>query len=361
MSSSAGHWHVPADTAPQERVWIAFPPAQSVNTATSWQLSSARRAWARIIHTINDELPVALVVDPADRQILHTYVDTAIPYLTVPINNAQIGRTGPTFGLGPAKKNKHRRPLGMIDWTFNGFGRRTGVEYKLDDVANGTLAELMGEERAPVTRSMSMMVNEGGAWVSDGDGTAIASASILTDPRRNPGWSVSTVERELKRLTDLESIIWLPGGLTRGSAKGIGGHVDQLVTFIEPGAVLLHWQADPTHPDHSISVEAEKLLSQARDAKGRRLEVVRVPAPQTHSDAIGPVAWSYVDLRPLNSTLLAPRFIDPHDDEAFEILSAVFADRQLHPVISQELYDRGASIRAITLPQPRSGPSRRAR
>lgn len=360
MSSSAGHWHVPADTAPQERVWIAFPPAQSVNTATSWQLSSARRAWARIAHAINDEAPVALVVDPADEHILHTYVDSSLPYLSIPIDNAQLGRTGPTFGLGPKAVDGRSRTLSMIDWTFNGFGRRPGVDYRLDDVANGTMVELMADNQS-VHRSMSIMVNEGGAWVNDGDGTVIASAAVLTDQRRNPGWSRETVERELKRLTDVERVVWLPGGLTRGSAKGMGGHADQLVSFIEPGAVLLHWQADPTHPDHGISVEAEKLINEARDAKGRRIEVVRVPAPQIHSDAIGPVAWSYVDIRPVNGALIVPRFIDPNDEDAFEILGQVFPERTLHPVISQELYDRGASIKALTLLQPRSGKPRRAR
>ncbi|WGH87391.1 agmatine deiminase family protein [Auritidibacter ignavus] len=354
-------WELVPESDPVERVWMAFPPLNSLNATTSWQLSSSRRLWSRVAETIHRTVPVAMLVDPADGETVDTYLLHEIPRLHVPLNNALLGRTGPSFVVSdPPTPRRSGRPgrkrVTMIDWTFNGFGRAPGVEYRLDDIAPGTMAEKLGRSGKNFPRQLSLMVAEGGSWVSDGAGTAIASEQLLTDQRRNPGWNHDTVERELHRLAGINKVMWIPQGLTRGSGRGrTGGHIDHLVNFIEPGTVVLHQQNDPSHPDHRISAETEALLSQQTDASGRRLSIIPISAPQTHSDALGPVNWSYLDFRVLNELLLVPRFIDPADHEAFEILGELFPERALTPIMAQELFDRRASLRAITLPQPRPG------
>ena len=86
------------------------------------------------------------------------------------------------------------------------------------------------------------------------------------------------VEAEMARTIGATHAVWLPRGLTRDYEDfGTSGHVDIVATFASPGVVLLHWQGDPAHPDHEVSVELEGLLSGARDARGEPLEVVRLP------------------------------------------------------------------------------------
>src|SRR5699024_9175709 len=147
-----------------------------------------------------------------------------------------------------------RRVLGMVDFTFNGFGRLPGVDYGLDDTLTGTLLGLIDSSSRMTERVFSMMVSEGGSWVTDGNGAAIASEALLTDQRRNPRGSTRTVERDLRGNVGVDHFVWLLRGLAQGAApEGWGGYIDQLVAFHSPGRVFLHNQADPSPPDHEIT------------------------------------------------------------------------------------------------------------
>lgn len=350
-------WITPAETEPTQRVWMNFPRAGAQNLPAMWQLSSARRAWTRLAETINQHVPVTLLVDPDDQHTVASYVYADLDSVVVPFNNALLRRTGPSMVISRhAHANGGRRPrrvLGMVDFTFNGFGRLPGVEYGLDDTMPGTLNDLLSPSSGMDERILSMMVSEGGAWVTDGNGTAIASESMLTDQRRNPGWSTRAVERELRRDVGIDHFIWLPTGLNRGAAPaGWGGYIDQLVAFHSPGRVLLHNQSDPSHPDHEITNRTRQILAEATDASGTPLEIIEVPAPQTHSDMRGPVNWSYLDYLVLNDVILAPRFVDPHDTDAHELLGRLYPEHRIVPFMAQDLFDHGASMRAVTLPQP---------
>ena len=78
------------------------------------------------------------------------------------------------------------------------------------------------------------------------------------------------------------------------------GHVDNICCFVRPGVVALHWTDDESDPQHAISVDALRAPGgDARDARGRSLEVHRLPMP-------GPL---YDDRRrrPTASTAIARR------------------------------------------------------
>src|SRR5699024_11632153 len=116
------------------------------------------------------------------------------------------------------------------------FDRLGCLYYMLDDIMTVTLMDLLPYTKGFRQRIFSMMVFEGGSWVTDGNGTAIASEALLTDQQRNPGWSTNAVERELRRNVGIDHFIWLPNGLNRGAAPaGWGGYLDQLVAFHSPG------------------------------------------------------------------------------------------------------------------------------
>ncbi|HIW46336.1 MAG TPA: agmatine deiminase family protein [Candidatus Yaniella excrementigallinarum] len=361
--AQGSRWITPAEMEPTQRVWMNFPRAGTVNWPAMWQLSSARRAWTRLAETLNQYVPVTLLVDPDDQQTVTSYVSSDIDTVIVPFNNALLRRTGFSVVVSrhpqPNTGRRPRRVLGMMDFTFNGFGRLAGVDYGLDDTMPGTLMDLLPDTNGFSQRIFSMMVSEGGSWVTDGNGTAIASEALLTDQQRNPGWSTNAVERELRRNVGIDHFIWLPNGLNRGAAPaGWGGYLDQLVAFHSPGRVLLHTQPDPSHPDHAVTNQTREILSAATDAQGNALEIIDVPAPQTHSDMRGPVNWSYLDYLMLNDVIIVPRFVDPNDSTAHELLGKLFPDHRIVPFMAQDLFDHGVSIRAITLPQPQASTRR---
>lgn len=61
--------------------------------------------------------------------------------------------------------------------------------------------------------------------------------------------------------------------------------------FVKPGVVLLSWTDDENDPQYERSVEAFSILSNTSDAKGRKLQVIKlhVPGPlfMTEKEAAG--------------------------------------------------------------------------
>lgn len=61
--------------------------------------------------------------------------------------------------------------------------------------------------------------------------------------------------------------------------------------FVKPGVVLLSWTDDVSDPQYERSLEAVSVLSNATDAKGRKLEIIKlhVPGPlyMTDEEAAG--------------------------------------------------------------------------
>lgn len=74
------------------------------------------------------------------------------------------------------------------------------------------------------------------------------------------------------------------------------GHIDNLCCFIKPGVVLLHWVDDVNDEQHERSVEAFEVLSQAKDAKGRSLTIVKIQAPAPLSFTLEEVSGLVVHL-----------------------------------------------------------------
>ena len=49
--------------------------------------------------------------------------------------------------------------------------------------------------------------------------------------------------------------------------------------FAKPGVVLLSWTDDETDPQYERSVEAFSILSNATDASGRKLQIIKIHVP----------------------------------------------------------------------------------
>ena len=97
------------------------------------------------------------------------------------------------------------------------------------------------------------------------------------------GFSEQTEERgEIEQLLmdylGVEKVIWLPNGLFSDETNG---HIDNLIHIVKPGEVVLSWCDDENDPQYAISQEAYDVLSNATDAKGRKLKIhkIHIPGP----------------------------------------------------------------------------------
>lgn len=333
---------MPIESAPQERIWMAFPTGGYTLGESPAAAHVARSAWAEVAHAVVGFEPVTVVVDPGDSELARDYLGPEIDLVFAPLNDAWMRDIGPTFVHDDDGR------VAAVDWCFNGWGRQSWAEWDKDSRIGGKVAHWAG-----VPRVASGLVNEGGGIQVDGEGTVLVTETVQRDPLRNPGLTRQAVEDELRRTIGASKVIWLPRGLTRDAEKyGTRGHVDLVAAIPEPGKLLVHSQQNTEHPDHSVSRELIAQLAATPDAKGRHWNIAEVPAPETLADSGGWVDYSYINHLVVNGGVIACTFNDPMDDKALGILAEAYPGRTVKGVDARQLFARGGGIHCITQQQP---------
>jgi agmatine deiminase len=332
---------MPAEGDRQDRLWLAWPTGGYTLGDTAADAEEARQTWAAVANAAAGFEPVSVVVHPRDVEIAPRYLDGSIDVRVREIDDAWIRDSGPTFVIDDGA-------LGAVTWVFNGWGAQDWASWEHDSTLGPAVAKW-----ATATRLNSDLVNEGGGIHVDGLGTVLVTETVQRDPGRNPGITRDAVEAELRRTLGATKAIWLPRGLTRDSDTfGTRGHVDIVATFSSPGVVLLHDQRDPAHPDFAVSQQLRKALEGETDARGERLRIIDLPAPETLRDEEGFVDYSYVNHVLVNGGVIACSFGDAGDANAVAILRDAYPGREVVTVDARPLFARGGGIHCITQQQP---------
>jgi agmatine deiminase len=336
-------WRMPAESAPHDRIWMAFPREGEVMGDSSAARAATYDAWASVAHAILPFEPVTMVVDPSERERARRVLSAEIEVVEAPLDDFWMRDIGPTFVI-----DDETGELAGVDWIFNAWGDQGG-SFARDALIAQTVLELAGVPRIP-----SLLVNEGGAIHVDGEGTVMVTETVQLDPGRNRYATKERVEAELARTLGTTHTIWLPRGLTRDyEPLGTRGHVDMVAAFASPGTVLLHQQPDAAHPDHAVTTALRALLEDQVDAAGRPLQIVDLPAPARLRDDEGFVDWNYVNHLVVNGGVIACGYDDPiADARARELLGAAYPGREVVTVDAREILARGGGIHCITQQQP---------
>ncbi len=332
-------WRMPSETAPHERIWMAFPCPEEQGKASE----KTYRAWADVANVVVDFEPVSILVDPSELERARDMLSSEIEIFETPVDECWMRDHGPTFVVDDGK-------LGAVDWIFNGWGAPAWARYKKASKNAKFVAELVG-----ATHITSMMINEGGGIHVDGEGTVLVTETVQLDPRRNPYADRERVEAELARTLGTSKAVWLPRGLTRDyDDYGTNGHVDIVATITAPGQLLMHMQNDAEHPDYQVTRELRALLADQTDAAGRKFEITELPAPATIRDEEGFVDYSYVNHLVVNDGVIACGFgEEAADAQARDILAAVYPGREVVTVDARAIFADGGGIHCITQQQPK--------
>jgi len=337
-------WTMPAETAAQERIWMNFPRAWAGYDESEAERDAARRVWTEVAHAIAEFEPVTMIVDPTEAARARAMLGTGIDQVGRVIDDYWLRDSGPTF------VHAADGSLAAVDWIFNAWGGNITTGYQNDRGLAAFIAGLVGVPVIP-----SLLVNEGGGIHVDGEGTVLLTETVQLGQGRNPHADAARVEAEMARTLGTRKAIWLKRGLTRDyDGHGTLGHVDILACFPSPGRVLIHDQRDPSHPNHAVTAEIREVLSGATDARGRKLEIIDVPAPATLRDAEGFVDYSYINHLVVNGGVIACGFGEDYADaQAAEILAAAYPGRRVVTVDAREIFARGGGIHCITQQQPK--------
>ncbi|MGN9039853.1 agmatine deiminase family protein, partial [Collinsella bouchesdurhonensis] len=97
--------------------------------------------------------------------------------------------------------------------------------------------------------------------------------------KRFEPWSEELREymnEHLKDYLGVEKVIWVKEGI---DPEETNGHIDDVATFIAPGVMACIWTDDPEYPFYDQCHAAYETLSNAVDAKGRKMKVYKLCMP----------------------------------------------------------------------------------
>ena len=336
-------FHMPAEWTPHTRTWMEFPPVNECFAEHGDdELDRLRGVWASVANTIARFEPVSMVCNVGDAEIARSMLDDSIELHETHIDDAWVRDSGPTFLVHSDGR------LGATHWRFNAWGDQGFSRWDDEQHVGAFIAGLAGAEMFS-----SSMVNEGGGIHVDGEGTVMVTETVQLDPGRNPTLNAERVETELRSFLDVDRVIWLPRGLTKDYDRfGTRGHVDIIAAFPRPGAVLVHVQSAPDHPDFAVSQANLEVLRRVTDAGGRALEIIEVPAPQTTHDDGGLVDWSYINHYVCNGAVILCSFDDPNDAVVARIMADAYPGREIVLHDARSIFACGGGIHCITQQQP---------
>ena len=343
MAQNSPQWHMPSETDPHERVFMAFPPRGESFGTTDDDTAIAREAWTAVAHATADFVPVTMVVDPADRADAQRLLSASIELVEAPLDDAWMRDIGPTFVRGSEGQ------LGAVDWKFNGWGQQEWAAWENDQHIGKFVAELAGAELVD-----SALVNEGGGIHVDGRGTVLLTDTVQLDRFRNPGWSRDAIEEEFRRTLGVERAIWFPRGLYRDSQRfGTRGHIDIVATMPDEHTLLVHRQHDPAHPDFHLGAVYDAVIEDSTAIDGKPWNVIELPAPERVRDEEGWTDYSYVNHLVTNGAVIACTFDDPNDEVALAGLAKAYPGREIVGVDARNIFAYGGGIHCITQHQPK--------
>ncbi|MFI4977246.1 MAG: agmatine deiminase [Solirubrobacterales bacterium] len=349
-------YRMPGEFEPHSGCWMAWPERPD-----NWRCAAkpAQEAFAAVAEAINVSEPVTMAASDAQYEHCRSVLSPSVRVVEISTDDAWMRDIGPTFLVDGAGRSRG------VDWRFNAWGGLEGGLYfpwQRDDRAAQKVLEIEGLDRyrAPI-------VLEGGAIHVDGEGTVMATEECLLNHNRNPELSRQQIEATLFDYLGAEKIVWLGGGVHSDETDG---HVDNLACFVRPGVVLLTWTDDQSDPQHSISRDALERLHSAKDARGRTLEVLRIPSPGpitiSEDEASGVdavpgsrprragdrMAASYVNFYPGTTRVVFPRLDERFDEDAEQVLASCFPDREVIGVHAREILLGGGNIHCITQQVP---------
>ncbi len=344
-------FYMPAEWAPQQAVWMIWP-----HRPDNWREHGkpAQATFAQLAEAISAATPVYMAVPEAEMDKARQLMPPQVKLVAIDSDDAWARDTGPTVVI-----NGKGQAAG-VDWRFNAWGGHEEGLYYPWEKDQAMAGAMLAHQQLPAYKAP--LVLEGGSIHVDGEGTLLTTAECLLNPNRNPDYTQDDIEQQLRDYLGVSHFIWLPQGVYLDETNG---HIDNMACFARPGEVILHWTDDKNDPQYARSQAAYKVLSQARDARGRALKIWKLPQPGplfiTRQEAAGVapgagvprvagerMAASYVNFLISNNRLVFPLLDERTDDEARQILETIFPELDVVGVPTREILLGGGNIHCIT-------------
>lgn len=345
---------VPAEWEPHAATWLAFPHHR---TDFPGKLSALPWTFAEMARVIAKGERVRLLCrDAAERRRARTTFDRAgVPLAQVDFHLCDTNRSWlrdsmPIWALQGEKRV-------ALKFRFDGWSRYR--DHERDDRAGEWVASRFGPRVSPTLPDGQRIILEGGSVDFDGRGTVLTTEECLVSSARARFRLVGSdlvrrresAEAAFRQWFGARQVIWLESGI---AGDDTSGHIDDFARFAPGGRVLVCASSRKQDADYAPLVRARKALAKAKDAAGRRLEVVELPVPDvvTYKD-MGRLPASYANFYVANAAVLVPVFNDAMDRTALDIVAQCFSDRPTIGIYARDLVLGLGTLHCSTMQEPR--------
>lgn len=326
---------MPAEWAPHERTLMAWPARTGM-----WGglIEHAKRDYAATARAIVRFEPVLMVCPPGAASDVRAHCGADVEALELPIDDSWLRDNGPIVLLGPDGERAG------VKWGFNAWGAKFSP-WDRDAELPVPLLEHLGIDRIDAP-----MILEGGSITVDGEGTLITTEQCLLNPNRNPSLSREEIEDNLREYVGVERVIWLGQGLPED--RDTDGHVDLVCEFTRPGQVIFQSIAGEDDPYRPIAEDNLRRLAEARDARGRPIEVLTLDTLHRVPGDDGPVAVTCLNFYVCNGGVVVPVPGTADDETSLARIAAAFPGREIVAVPGETIARGGGGPHCITQQVP---------
>lgn len=349
-------YRMPAEFEKQDGIWMLWPERND-----NWRggAKPAQEAFINVAKAIVRFEPVTVCVSPCQYLNARSRLPGEVRVVEMESNDAWIRDCGPTFLIND------KGGIRAVDWEFNAWGGLVDGLYFPWDKDNQVAQKVCEIENVDSYHTPNFVL-EGGSIHVDGEGTVLTTEMCLLSEGRNPDLSKSEIENLLCEYLGCEKVIWIKDGIDPNETNG---HIDDVACFVAPGEVACIWTEDESHPFYREAQEAYKTLSEATDAKGRKLKIHKLcltekPCYLEGAETIDSVEGtlprengevsiaSYMNFLIVNGAVILPQYGDKNDELAVQQAQKMFPDREIVGVMSREVAFGGGNIHCITQQQP---------
>ena len=340
------NYRLPAEFEPQEAIWLSWPSNKESCPKTFHRLQDkfgeiaaliSRYERVRINAPILSHMNIRLSI--ADNEGDLSQVDL----YENPTNDVWCRDHGPIF-----IKHNETGQVAITDWQFNSWGGKF-PPFDLDNGIPEKAANILKMERCT-----SDLILEGGAIETNGKGILLTTEAVLLNKNRNPDWSKSDVEKELKTMLGVNEIVWFKKGI---EGDDTDGHVDDIVRFIRDDALICMVENKETDPNFRTLKEIRERLDDLRAPDGGKMEIIEIEMPL----AIDVKDWrlsrlpaSYANFLIVNNAILVPIFGQKKRDAVAEDkIAECFPGREIISITAKDLVMEGGALHCIAMQQPK--------
>ena len=351
-SQSAAPVHMPAEWAPHDATWIAWP-----HNANDWpgKFAAIPLIYSEIVRILANHERVEILVESEahQRRVQRILADNGVNLAKVrlhpwPTNRVWLRDSGPIFVL-----DSNGQPS-ITDWHFNAWAKYP--DWRLDDQNPSRVANLLNLPSVQPTVALPngrrhRLVLEGGSIDVNGQGTLITTEECLLSEvqQRNPGITREQLEAAFHQYLGINQVLWLDRGCAGDDTHG---HVDDITRFVSPDTILTVVEPDTADDNHAPLAENLRRLKASRTPQGKQWNIVELPMPRPVVFRGQRLPASYANFYIANGVVLMPTFHDSRDRVALGILSQLFPDREVIGIHCVDFIWGLGALHCMTQQQP---------